>query len=68
MTCNHSQEGTYIACVHCDIEHATLAERERITAWIEDNRSGIEFEPGEVIYRDHFTSESLLTFINGENK
>ena len=47
---------------------ATLAERERITAWIEENRSALEFEPGEVIYRDHFTSESLLTFINGENK
>ena len=35
MTCNHSQEGVYIACVHCDIEHATLAERERINGIIE---------------------------------
>lgn len=38
-------------------------ERARILAWIEDNRSGIEFEPGEVIYRDHFNSESLIAFI-----
>ena len=43
-------------------------ERERIIKWIEENRSGIEFEPGEVIYRDHFNSESLIAFINGDNK
>ena len=30
MTCNHSQESIYIACVYCDIEHATITERERI--------------------------------------
>jgi len=22
MSCNHSQEGEYLACIHCDIEHA----------------------------------------------
>ena len=43
-------------------------ERGRILAWIEENRSGIEFEPGEVIYRDHFNSNSLIAFIKGENK
>ena len=30
MSCNHSQDGVYIACIHCDIEHAVSAERERI--------------------------------------
>ena len=43
-------------------------ERNRILEWIEENRSGIEFEPGEVIYRDHFNSQSLIAFIKGENK
>jgi len=36
VNCNHSQEGIYIACVHCDIEHAILAERERIIKLLED--------------------------------
>jgi hypothetical protein len=40
----------------------------RILEWIEENRSGVEFEPGEVIYRDHFNSQSLIAFIKGENK
>ena len=35
MSCSHSQEGVYIACVHCDIEHVTLAERERIIKLLE---------------------------------
>lgn len=42
-------------------------ERARILAWIEENRSGVEFEPGEYIYRDHFNSESLIAFINAGN-
>jgi len=56
----------YIRRIEQIEREATLAERARITSWIEENRSGIEFEPGEVIYRDHFTSESLLAFIKGE--
>lgn len=44
-------------------------ERElEILQWVEQNRSAIEFEPGEVIYRDHFNSESLIAFIKGEGK
>lgn len=43
-------------------------ERARIVEWIEANRSAIELEPGEVMYRDHFNSESLIDFIKGENK
>ena len=48
------------------INEGSLKERERIVAWIEENRSAIEFEPGEIIYRDHFNSQSLLAFIKGE--
>jgi hypothetical protein len=45
------------------------SERElEILHWVEQNRSAIELEPGEVIYRDHFNSESLIAFIKGENK
>jgi hypothetical protein len=41
---------------------------ERIIKWIEENRSALELEPGEYIYRDHFNSQSLIAFIKGENK
>lgn len=44
------------------------SERTRILSWIEENRSAIEIEPGENIYRDHFNSQSLIAFIKGENK
>lgn len=50
------------------INEGSLKERERIVAWIEENRSAIEFEPGEIIYRDHFNSQSLIAFIKGESK
>ena len=43
-------------------------ERTRIIEWIEENRSALELEPGEYIYRDHFNSESLLEFIKGGSK
>ena len=43
-------------------------ERTRIIEWIEENRSALELEPGEYIYRDHFSSESLLEFIKGGSK
>ena len=44
------------------------SERSRILQWIEENRSALELEPGEYIYRDHFNSQSLIAFIKGENK
>jgi hypothetical protein len=45
---------------------ATIKERKRISDWIEENRTYIEIEAGIGIYRDHFDSQSLLKFINGE--
>ena len=45
-----------------------ISERARILEWIEENRSALELEPGEYIYRDHFNSQSLIAFIKGENK
>ena len=42
---------------------AAAEERQRIKNWIEENRSAIEIEPGENIYRDHFNSQSLLKFL-----
>jgi hypothetical protein len=50
------------------VNEGSLKERERIVAWIEENRSAIEIEPGEYIYRDHFNSQSLIAFIKGETK
>jgi hypothetical protein len=41
-------------------------ERERILKWIEENRTGIEFDDGWIMYRDRFCSEDLITFIKGE--
>jgi hypothetical protein len=41
---------------------------QRILEWIEDNRSAIELEPGERLYRDHFRSEDLVAFIKEERK
>lgn len=49
-------------------DYGYRAAMENVAAWVEENRSGIEFEPGEVHYRDHFTSKSLMGFIKGENK
>ena len=39
---------------------------EDIIKWIEENRSALELEPGQYIYRDHFNSQSLIAFIRGE--
>jgi hypothetical protein len=50
------------------IEEGIKEERERILKWIEENRTGIEFDGGGVMYRDHFRSEDLITFINKETK
>ncbi len=45
---------------------ATIKERKRISDWIEEHRTYIEIEAGIGINRDHFDSQSLLKFINGE--
>jgi hypothetical protein len=37
--------------------------RQEILDWIEENRTLIEFDEGSGIYRDHFTSESLVAFL-----
>ena len=50
-----------------EYQEGVRAERERIIKWIEENRSALELEPGEYLYRDHFNSQSLITFIKGEN-
>lgn len=42
-----------------------ISERARILSWIEANRTAIELEPGNFLYRDHFNSQSLIAFING---
>ncbi len=50
----------------CPVCLGESLESARIINWIEENRSSIELEPGEYIYRDHFRSESLIAFIKGE--
>ena len=39
-------------------------DRNRIIDWINENRTFIEFDAGDGIYRDHFNSESLIAFID----
>jgi hypothetical protein len=43
-------------------------ERKRIRDWVEDNRRAFELEDGVFFYRDSFTSEDLLKFIDGKKK
>lgn len=44
-------------------------ERKRISDWIIRNRTKFELSESHFVYRDHFTSEDLLNFINeGEDK
>lgn len=43
-------------------------ERERISNYIEENRTYIELDAGVGIYRDHFDSTSLLKFINPDGE
>jgi hypothetical protein len=50
------------------VDAMVQAEQDRILKWIEANRSAIELEPGNNLYRDHFNSQSLIAFIKGENK
>jgi hypothetical protein len=47
-------------------ELGVIDREQEILAWIEENRSAIEIEPGENIYRDHFNSQSLIDFIKGK--
>jgi hypothetical protein len=43
-------------------------ERERISNYIEENRTYIELDAGVGIYRDNFDSTSLLKFINPDGE
>jgi hypothetical protein len=47
------------------VELGRESERERIANWVRENRTAIELVDGVFMYRDHFTSESLLEFIEG---
>lgn len=47
-------------------ELGAIDKTEEIIEWIEANRSAIELEPGNNLYRDHFNSESLIAFLRGE--
>lgn len=38
--------------------------RKEILDWIRENRTYIEFDEGTGIYRDHFTSNDLIAFID----
>lgn len=44
-------------------ELGAIDRAEEIIKWIEENRSAIELEPGNFLYRDHFNSQSLIAFI-----
>jgi hypothetical protein len=35
-----------------------------ILDWVEENRTFIEFDAGDGIYRDHFSSEDLVAFVD----
>jgi hypothetical protein len=43
-------------------------ERQRILDWINSNRTAMELGEGVVIYRDHFSSDSLIQFIESGEK
>ena len=40
--------------------------RQEILDWIKDNRSFYEFDAGDGVYRDHFTSNDLIAFIDSK--
>jgi hypothetical protein len=42
-------------------------ERKRILKWIDENRSYTEFDAGDGIYRDHFTSEDLVKYLSNKD-
>ena len=44
------------------------AERARIREWIKSHRSEFDMGGGVFMYRDHFDSESLLEFLDEEDK
>lgn len=43
-------------------------ERKRISDWVKEHRSVTEIDEGQYLIRDHFDSDSLLEFINEEQK
>lgn len=53
-------------CVCCKKSNEVLVKK--IVAWVNEHRSAIELSDDAVMYRDHFDSESLLEFIEGETK
>jgi len=40
--------------------------RKEILDWIKENRSFIEFDAEDGIYRDHFTSNDLIAYIDSK--
>ena len=50
------------------LEEARREARQRIADWVREHRRAIELGDDVVMYRDGFDSESLLEFIEGENK
>lgn len=47
-------------------QKGVMAERKRISDWIEANRRAIIWDEDYTIWRDSFDSETLLDFIHGE--
>ena len=39
-------------------------EREAIRAWVEENRTFIEFDAGDGFYREHASLQELLDFLD----
>jgi hypothetical protein len=46
------------------LKDGIAAERKRIRDWVESNRRAFELDDDVFIYRDSFTSEDLLKFID----
>lgn len=39
-------------------------ERDAIRAWIEDNRTFVEFDAGDGVWREHASFQELLDFLD----
>ena len=50
-------------CVCC---RSAAQERERIRAWVEAHRSRTELADDVYLTRDHFNSDDLLEFLDGD--
>ena len=46
------------------VKDGIAAERKRIRDWVESNRRAFELDDDVFIYRDGFTSEDLLKFLD----